>query len=207
MKFPHLVLGQILNRMSEKHWLRLLNSREGADLVNVIFLDKQLQPKAILIRGNDSPRPPWSFLIWQGPFLSLPMTQRDTVSGTLCFMCFSHPGPCCLLPPTRKVASSNLSPSSHKPPWPFLGWFWSEAEDLKDPSIHQSLTDHCRTKQERFWGTSDPWDVWEQIKHSVWLTCPFIRSLPSPTSLFLKLRNYTTSLVTEALPRIIKAGN
>lgn len=30
--------------------------------------------------------------------------------------------------------------------------------------------------------------------------CPFIRSLPSPTSLSLKFRNYTTPSVTAALP-------
>lgn len=30
--------------------------------------------------------------------------------------------------------------------------------------------------------------------------CPFIRSLPSPTSLFLKFKNYTTPFVTAALP-------
>lgn len=97
----------------------------------------------------------------EGPFLSLPTTQRVFLVPFV--FCFSHPGPCCLPPPMSKVASSNLSPSSRKPLWPFLGWFWPGAEDWKDPSIHQSLTDHCRTMQERFWGTSDPWDVWERM--------------------------------------------
>ena len=40
------------------HRTKVSSAREGADLVNVIFLDKELRPKAILIRRDECPRPP-----------------------------------------------------------------------------------------------------------------------------------------------------
>ena len=161
-KFPHLVLGQILNLTSGKHWPRLFNSREGADLVNVIFLDKELQPRQFWLEEMTPPGLPEASDLAR-KILFCHFQRLGECFRALCFLCFSHPGPHCLPPPMSKVASSNLSPSSCKLPWPFLGWFWPGAEDRKDPSIRQSLTDHCKTKQERFWGTSDPWDVWEQM--------------------------------------------
>lgn len=101
---------------------------------------------------------------WQRPFLSFLVTQADTVSCAPHFAHFHHAGLSCLPPLTRKPASSTpLLPSPSHTGLSLADFDLGHADDLKDPSIHQSLTHDLRTKQERFLGTSDSRDVWEWI--------------------------------------------
>lgn len=104
---------------------------------------------------------------------------------------------------STEEASPFLFPSLPKPWQPFLGWLGLAY--VKDAPIHQGLTLSLRAKQEPFWGTSDPREVWEQIKPWVWLTCYIFSA--SPTSLFFRFRESTPPSVPEVLPGIIKGRN
>lgn len=139
------------------------------------------------------------------PFSVIYVTQPDIISCALCFMNFYHPDPGCCLPPKcpRKVASSVLFSSKTLPD------FWPGAPQRLGRSLHPSEPHkNLRAKQELFWVTSDPWDVWEWMKPWV-LTymLSFLHHPSLPTSLFLKFGESTTRSVTEALPGTIKAGN
>lgn len=72
------------------------------------------------------------------PFSVISATRVDIISCALCFKHFYHPGPRCLPPLMRKLASSILFPSFPKPYWPFLGWFWPGTPQGPGRSLHPS---------------------------------------------------------------------
>lgn len=121
--------------------------------------------------------------ILQCPFLSLPGTPADINSCALCYTHFYHRGPCCLpLPPGSWLLQSFFLPSSDHAGLSLAEFDVVHLQGPERPSIHQSLTHSLRAKQKLFWGTSDPWDVWEWIKRRDWLTCVVFHT-PSATLL------------------------
>lgn len=135
-------------------------------------------------------------------FSVISVTQADMISCAFCFMNFYLPGPCCLPPPLRNLASSALSPPK---PWLILTWAPQRLGRSLRPSEPHTPS---QSKAGAIWGTSDPWDVWERVEQWIWLTCwlPYTICY-APTSLFLKFRESTTPAVTEALPGTRKTRN
>lgn len=153
-----------------------------------------------------------SWFMWlqshQHTILSLAVTQADTISCTLCFTNFCHPGPYCLhFSWGSWLFQFFLLPS---PNHTGLSWLiltggtwkaWTIPPSIRASQFPKKAGAILRNfRSVRCVRMDKP--LWLTYRSSLIYTLCY-----PPTSPFLKFRKSTTPSVTEALPGIAKAGN